>query len=80
MQFQSQVELIYDGQRVDAKSILNILTLAAVEGASVTVEAVGTDAHQAVEMLAALVESDFDNDQNTNQGEPASDGALRQQA
>ena len=47
------------GRPVNAKSILEVLTLAASCGARVTVRAAGEDAEAAVAELAALVDSKF---------------------
>ena len=58
-QFESTIELIKDGQRVDAKSILDILTLAAVQGTELKLEAVGHDAVEAVDALVEMVDSNF---------------------
>jgi len=61
--YQSKVEVIRDNQRVDGKSILDLLTLAATQGCEVQIEATGPDAEQAVAALAELIASDFeDND------------------
>jgi phosphocarrier protein len=49
---------------VDGKSILNILTLAAVEGTSLTIEATGPDAQAALDALAELVMRNFDEEGN----------------
>ena len=57
--FVSQIGLIYESQRVDAKSIMEMLTLGATHGASVVIEARGEDAKEAVEAILALVESEF---------------------
>lgn len=59
MQFASQVEIVIDTHRVDAKSILNILTLGATQGTELSVEAQGDDAAAAVETLANLIEGEF---------------------
>jgi phosphocarrier protein HPr len=59
LKYQSTIELISDGQRVDAKSILHLLTLGAVQGTELTVEAQGVDAEEALDAVARLVESDF---------------------
>jgi phosphotransferase system HPr (HPr) family protein len=56
--FDSQVEVIKDGQRADGKSILEILTLAATHGSLLTIEARGVDAWEAVEALARLIEEE----------------------
>ncbi len=54
--FDSTIEVIKDGQRVNGKSILDILMLAAVEGTTLTILAVGTDADEAVDSLARLLD------------------------
>ncbi len=58
-QFQSKVEVIRDGERVDGKSILAILTLAAVEGTQLELEATGPDAQAALDALSQLVQQNF---------------------
>ncbi len=62
LQFDSQIELIHEEMRVDAKSILEILTLGAAQGTELVLEAQGADAQQAVDSLYRLVDSQFDND------------------
>lgn len=59
MRYQSQIFIVRGDQRVDAKSILDVLTLGAEQGAQLIVEAEGPDAPIAVDALARLVESDF---------------------
>jgi phosphotransferase system HPr (HPr) family protein len=59
MQFESRIEIVHESQRVDAKSILHLLTLGARQGTRLVLEAQGPDAHEAVETLAELVESGF---------------------
>ena len=66
-QFEATIELIKDRQRVDAKSILDILTLAAVQGTRLELEAVGDDAQEALDALTELVDSDFAVDGPINQ-------------
>ena len=58
--FQSKVEIIKGHERVDAKSILAIFTLAALEGTELVVEADGPDAQDAVQALCELFERGFD--------------------
>lgn len=58
--YQARVEVIKDSVRVDGKSILDILTLAAVAGTRLSIEAIGDDADQALEELCQLVERNFD--------------------
>jgi len=49
-----------DIKGVNGKSIMSVMMLAAEKGAQVTVEASGEDAAQAVEALAELLESNFE--------------------
>jgi phosphocarrier protein HPr len=58
-QFQSRIELVREGRRVDASSIMDLLTLGAAQGTELILEAEGPDAKEAVEALAKLVESGF---------------------
>ena len=57
--FSSTVEVAKGDQKVDGKSILSILMLAAESGAELKVSARGEDAAEAVAALAELVESGF---------------------
>ena len=57
--FKSDIEIIYNGERLNAKSIMNILSLALPMGAEITISALGEDAKEAVEALVNLVESKF---------------------
>ena len=63
-QYESTVEVIKDGERVDGKSILAILTLAAVQGTQLEIEATGPDAEAALNALAELIGRDFDENGN----------------
>jgi phosphocarrier protein len=57
--FKSRVSVVKEGQAVNAKSSIDLLTLAAVAGTSLTIRAEGEDAEAAVEALARLVDSRF---------------------
>jgi phosphotransferase system HPr (HPr) family protein len=57
--FSSRITVVKDGTRVDGKSILGLLTLAAARGTRLRVSADGADEHEAVEQLADLVRSRF---------------------
>ena len=57
--FQSEVWLTRNGRRVNAKSIMGVMMLAAGKGASVTVEADGLDADEAVAAIRELVAGRF---------------------
>jgi phosphocarrier protein HPr len=66
--FQAKVEIIRENQRVDGKSILDLLTLAVEQGCEVQIEATGPDAEQAATALAELIASDFaDHEPERNQ-------------
>jgi phosphocarrier protein HPr len=58
--FQSNVEILKGQERVDAKSMLSIFTLAALPGTELVVEADGPDAAEAIEALCELFERGFD--------------------
>lgn len=60
LRFESQVELANGSLRVDAKSILNVLTLGATCGSVLTIVAEGPDAEAAADAMAALIQSEFD--------------------
>lgn len=57
--YRSRVSVIRDGQAVNAKSSIDLLTLAAIAGTQLTLRAEGEDAQQAVDALATLIESKF---------------------
>ena len=57
--FESNVSLVKDTDRVDGKSIINIVTLGAAKGTQLRIEADGADAEQAIAALAELVEKEF---------------------
>jgi phosphocarrier protein HPr len=57
--FQSTIHLVKGSERSDAKSIIALMTLAAVEGTTLSVEADGPDADQAVAALADLFAQKF---------------------
>ena len=57
--FQSRISVVKDGQAVNAKSSIDLLTLAAVAGSQLTLRAEGEDATQALAALASLIDSKF---------------------
>ncbi len=61
--FESEVTLIKDNQRINGKSIFDLITLAAVKGTELEIETVGSDAELALEELVKLVESQFATDE-----------------
>ena len=62
LKFQCDVHVQKDGQRVNAKSIMGLLTLAVARGARITVVCDGEDAQDAIAAVRALIESRFGED------------------
>jgi phosphocarrier protein len=60
--FTSKIILIYQGKFVNAKSMVDILTLAATRGAKVNVYARGVDAEEALNTIISLARNRFDVD------------------
>ena len=59
--FASNIEIVKAGEPpANAKNILDIMMLAAAPGVSLELRASGADAQEAMDKLAALLESDFD--------------------
>lgn len=57
--FASEVWIERNGRRVNAKSIMGVMMLAAAKGSIVTLEANGPDEAAAIEALTALIEGYF---------------------
>jgi phosphocarrier protein len=57
--FAASINLVAQGQSVDAKSILDVLTLAAGPGSTVEIRASGQDAEAAVEKISGLFAARF---------------------
>ena len=55
----SDVWVTRNGRRVNAKSIMGVMMLAAAQGSFVTLEAQGTDEQEAINALAALIADYF---------------------
>ncbi len=60
--YDASITVSRDGQTVPATSIMGLMMLAAAIGTSITVEASGPQAGEAMTALAALVASKFDED------------------
>ncbi|WP_026290010.1 HPr family phosphocarrier protein [Thioalkalivibrio sulfidiphilus] len=58
-QFKSEIELEKGNRRVNGKSIMGVMMLAASKGSTVRLLAEGEDANQAIDALSALIESRF---------------------
>lgn len=57
---QSSVHFTYKGIMVNAKSILSLLTLAAVRNSQILIETEGEDAEEIMQRLVAAFESHFE--------------------
>src|SRR5205807_269756 len=74
--FQAEIRVHQDGQSVNGKSVLELLTLAATSGTWLDLEASGLDAHEALIALSELIEARFHEDGLTD----ASAVAVEQRA
>ncbi len=57
--FKSNVFMSRNGRRVNAKSIMGVMMLAASKGSTITLETEGEDEVEAMEALAGLISSGF---------------------
>jgi phosphocarrier protein len=60
--FASHIELVRDGMPVNGKSIMGVMMLAAECGATLSLQAEGADAEEAIAALAQLVAGGFGED------------------
>jgi len=58
-QFTSEIWLERQGRRVNAKSIMGVMMLAAAQGARVSIETIGEDDEQALLAIVELINSRF---------------------
>ena len=58
-QFKSDIWIERNGRRVNAKSIMGVMMLAASKGSTVSLEATGEDEELAMEALMALINNRF---------------------
>jgi phosphocarrier protein len=58
-QYQSEVWMSRAGRRVNAKSIMGVMMLAAGKGSTVTIETIGTDDAEALASIVALIDNKF---------------------
>lgn len=57
--FSSEIKISKDGQMVNGRSIMGVLTLAATQGSEIHVEAKGADAQEALRAIERLIEKKF---------------------
>ena len=62
-EFESEIEVEKDGRRVNGKSIMGVMMLAASNGSLITLYVDGNDAEPAMEKLTHLVASRFGEDE-----------------
>jgi len=61
--FAGEIWLSRSGRRVNAKSIMGVMMLAAGKGSTITIEANGPDADEALKALLALIADRFGEDE-----------------
>jgi phosphocarrier protein HPr len=57
--YSASVKVVKDDTEIDGKSILGILTLAAIQGSSVALRVSGKDEEEAMKALTALIKDKF---------------------
>ena len=58
-EFKSSIWIEKDDRRVNAKSLLGVLSLGIVKGTSINIIADGADEAEAIKTLSELIDSDF---------------------
>ena len=58
-EFKSSIWVEKEERRVNAKSLLGVLSIGIVKGTEITIIADGTDEEEAIATLSALIDSDF---------------------
>ena len=58
-QFQSAIKIICNGKKINAKSIIGVLSLGAGQGSRVTIQAEGEDAEAAAAELVRVIEEEL---------------------
>ena len=61
--FKSDIDIEKDSRRVNAKSIMGVMMLAASKGSTVTLHASGSDAEKSLEALEQLINDRFGEDE-----------------
>lgn len=57
--FQADLQIAKGSQLVDAKSIMQVMTLAATQGTKLVLSAIGPDATEALDAMAGLIAEGF---------------------
>jgi phosphocarrier protein len=61
--FDSNIDIQKDSRRVNAKSIMGVMMLAASNGSTITIHADGRDAEKSLDALEQLINNRFDEDE-----------------
>jgi phosphocarrier protein len=61
--FDSNIDIQKDSRRVNAKSIMGVMMLAASKGSTITIHADGSDAEKSLDALERLINNRFDEDE-----------------
>ena len=59
-QFRSEIKVGLNGKKINAKSLVGVLTLGAVKGSEIEICAEGEDERQAVQALADVLNSELE--------------------
>ena len=62
-EFSSNIEVEREQQRVNGKSIMGVMMLAAAQGSTITLHADGDDAQRAIDALSELINNRFGEDE-----------------
>ena len=62
-QFESDIWVSRNGRRVNAKSIMGVMMLAAAQGSTIVLETDGPDEADAMQAVSKLIASRFDEDE-----------------
>ncbi|MDR1537140.1 MAG: HPr family phosphocarrier protein [Clostridiales bacterium] len=57
-QFASSIHLVIDNKRINAKSIMGVISLGVLDGQNVTIQADGKDEEQALDKLEKFLNAD----------------------
>ena len=57
--FTSKIEVVKNHMKVNGKSIMELLTIAGVQGSQIVIRVEGADEEQAIEALVSLVKNGF---------------------
>ena len=58
--YEADLQIVYEGQEVNAKSIMGVMSLGISQDVEITVQAAGADEEEAVNAIVELIQSGFD--------------------